>query len=108
MDRRVTQPVSQQSTRSSRSSAEVIALSQPAERVQASLFNAILHDEVATMTKKLAKAEANWRSRCGADGYVDPPERLVLVRQRLAEAVRMLDALHTRFQVPGIASLSRL
>jgi hypothetical protein len=100
--------VSQQPTRSARSTAEVIALSRPAERVQAALFTAILNDEVATMAKNLAKAEAEWRSRCGSDGYDDPPERLVLVRQRLAEAVRMLDALHTRFQVPGIASLSLL
>jgi hypothetical protein len=48
------------------------------------------------MTGNVVKAEADWRSRRDAEGYVVPPERLVLVRDRLAEAVRVLDTLHTR------------
>ncbi len=77
--------------------AEVTPLSQPAERVQASLFTAILRSEVAAMSKSVAKAETEWRSRCDAEGYVDPPERLVVVKERMKEAARMLDALNTRF-----------
>jgi hypothetical protein len=83
-------------------------LSRPAERVQAALFAAILNNEVNTMTGNVVKAEADWRSRCDTEGYVDPPERLVRVRDRLAEAVRMLDALHTRFHLSGTATLSHL
>ena len=60
------------------------------------------------MTENVAKAEADWQSRCDIEGYLNPPERLVLVRERLAEAVRVLDALKTRFRISGIASLSRL
>jgi hypothetical protein len=76
---------------------EVTPLSQPAERVQASLFAALLRSEVATMSKSVAKAETEWRARCDAEGYVDPPDRLGVVRERIEEAVRMLDALNTRF-----------
>jgi hypothetical protein len=77
--------------------AEVTPLSQPAERVQASLFAALLRSEVSAMSRSVAKAEAEWRSRCDAEGYVDPPERLLLVKERMKEAARMLDALNTRF-----------
>jgi hypothetical protein len=71
--------------------------SQTAERVQASLFAALLRGEVAAMRKNVAKAEAQWRTRCDAEGYVDPPERLVVVRRRMEEATRMLAALNSRF-----------
>jgi len=77
--------------------AEVTPLSQPAERVQAALFAALLRSEVSTMSRSVAKAETEWRSRCDAGGYVDPPERLVVVQERMKEAARMLDALNTRF-----------
>ena len=49
------------------------------------------------MSKNVAKAEARWRTRCAAEGYVDPPERLVVVRRRMEEATRMLEALNARF-----------
>jgi hypothetical protein len=71
--------------------------SQSAERVQASLFAALLRGEIAAMNKNVTKAEADWRRRCAAEGDVDPPERLVIVRQRMEEAVRMLDALNARY-----------
>lgn len=89
------------SKRSVRSADEPLAvvtpLSQPAERIQASLFAALLRDEVSVLSSSIAKAEAEWQSRCDAGGYVDPPERLGVVKARIDEAVRMLDALDTRF-----------
>jgi len=69
------------------------------ERAQAELFADILRQEVAQMRKSITKAESRWRQRCQAEGDVDPPERLTLVRVRMAEAVKMLDALNARF--PG-------
>jgi hypothetical protein len=56
-----------------------------------------LGSRVAAISKYVAKAEAEWRSRCDAEGYVDPPERLVVARERIAEVARMLDALDSRF-----------
>ncbi|MDT5413030.1 MAG: hypothetical protein QOG14_5250 [Mycobacterium sp.] len=49
------------------------------------------------MRKSVAKAESEWQSRCDAEGYVDPPDRFGVVQERIKEAVRMLDALNTRF-----------
>jgi hypothetical protein len=69
------------------------------ERAQAHLFADILRQEVARMSKSIAKAESRWRHRCEVEGDVDPPERLRLVRGRMEEAVKMLDALNARF--PG-------
>jgi hypothetical protein len=91
--------VSNQGARSpgSDSVAEVTPLSQPAERVQAALFAALLRSEVSAMRKSVAKAESEWQSRCDAEGYVDPPDRFGVVQERIKEAVRMLDALNTRF-----------
>jgi hypothetical protein len=69
------------------------------ERAQAQLFADILRDEVAQMNKSVTRAESQWRHRCEVEGDVDPPERLTLVRERMEEAVKMLDALNARF--PG-------
>ncbi len=49
--------------------------------------------------KSVTKAESQWRHRCEVEGDVDPLERLTLVRRRMEEAVKMLDALNARF--PG-------
>jgi len=57
----------------------------------------MLRREIATMARKVTNAESAWQRRCEAEGYVDPPERLALVRERLAEARRMLSALNARF-----------
>jgi hypothetical protein len=76
-------------------------LSQPAERSQARLFAAILRRELATMKRKVETAESAWKRRCEAGGYVDPPERLAVVKDRIAEAKRMLAALNTRFPNVG-------
>jgi hypothetical protein len=77
--------------------ADVIPLSQPSELAQAHLFIDLLRREITTMKKKMTDAEAAWQRRCEAEGYVDPPERLAVVRERIAEAKRMLKALNARF-----------
>ena len=77
--------------------AEVIPLTQPSERVQAQLFAKILRREIAAMKRKVTDAESEWQRRCESDGYVDPPEHLAVVRQRIAEAKSMLAALNARF-----------
>jgi hypothetical protein len=75
--------------------------SRSCERAQAQLFADILRQEVAqlskSITKAITKAESQWRHRCDVEGDVDPPERLRLVRGRMEEAVKMLDALNARF-----------
>ena len=77
--------------------AEVIPLTQPSERVQAELFAKMLRREIAAMKRKLSNAESEWQRRCESEGYVDPPERLAVVRKRITEARRMLSALNARF-----------
>jgi hypothetical protein len=77
--------------------AEVIPLTQPSERVQAQLFANILRHEIAAMKRKVNNAESEWQRRCESEGYVDPPERLAVVRERITEARRMLTALDARF-----------
>jgi hypothetical protein len=77
--------------------AEVIPLTQPSERVQAQLFAKIMRHEIAAMKRKLSNAESEWQRRCESEGYIDPPERLAVVRERITEARRMLTALNARF-----------
>ena len=77
--------------------AEVIPLTQPSERVQAELFAKMLRREIAAMKRNMTNAESEWQRRCESEGYVDPPERLAVVRQRITEARRMLSALNARF-----------
>jgi hypothetical protein len=77
--------------------ASVIPLTRRSERVQAQLFAKELRHDIASMTRKITKAESAWERRCESGGYVDPPKRLVIVRDRLSEARRMLSALNARF-----------
>jgi hypothetical protein len=77
--------------------AKVIPLTRRSERVQAQLFAKILRREIATMKRKVTNAESAWQRRCESEGYVDPPERLAVVRKRISEARRMLNALNARF-----------
>ena len=72
-------------------------MTRPCERAQAQLFADILRQEVAQMSKSITNGESQWRQRCEVEGHVDPPERLTLVRGRMAEAIKMLDALNARF-----------
>lgn len=73
------------------------ALTQPSERAQAKRFAKILRRELAEMSEKLVAAEVEWHLRCESEGYVEPPERLVIVRERVTEIERMLKALNARF-----------
>jgi predicted transcriptional regulator len=77
--------------------ANVIPLTRRSERAQAQLFAKALRNDIASMTRKITKAESAWERRCESGGYVDPPKRLVIVRDRLSEARRMLMALNARF-----------
>ena len=77
--------------------AKVIPLTRPSERAQAKLFAEILRREVTAMSKEVARAEIKWQRRCESEGCVDPPERLVVVRERVDEVERMLKALSARF-----------
>jgi hypothetical protein len=78
-------------------SARVIPLRRRPERAQARLFIGILRREIAELKAKAADVESAWRRQCESDGYVDPPEQLAAVRERIAEARRMLNALNSRF-----------
>jgi hypothetical protein len=77
--------------------AQVVPFTQPSERVQAQLFAKILRCEIAAMKRAVSNAESEWQRRCESEGYVDPPERLAVVRARITEARRMLNALNGRF-----------
>ena len=79
------------------STAAAVPIARRPERVQAQLFAKLLRRDIATMKRKVTKAELAWQKRCESQGYVDPPERLVKVRERMAEARRMLSALNSRF-----------
>lgn len=76
---------------------DAVSISRRPERVQAQLFARLLRRDIETMKRKVTKAESAWQRRCESEGYVEPPKRLVIVRERLAEARRMLSALNTRF-----------
>jgi hypothetical protein len=67
------------------------------EKAQAKRFAKILRGELANMSEKVVAAEVEWHLRCEAEGYVDPPERLVTVQGRIADVRRMLKALSARF-----------
>jgi hypothetical protein len=77
--------------------ANVIPLTRRSERAQAQLFARALRHDIASLTRKITKAESAWERRCESEGYVDPPKRLVIVRERLSEMRRMLSALNARF-----------
>src|ERR1700679_1658236 len=84
---------------SSRTSASIDAVdqTQQSERAQAQRFSELLHRELTELTEKLVVAEARWLRRCDASGYVDPPERVALVRRRVTDLEGMLNALGARF-----------
>lgn len=76
--------------------AGVVPAPRRSERVQAQLFATLLRRDIKTMQRKVVQAELTLRNRCEAADYVEPPERLVTVRERLAEARRMLGAWRIR------------
>jgi hypothetical protein len=70
---------------------------QTPERAQAKSFAKILRRELADMSEKVIAAEVEWHLRCESEGYVDPPARLVAVRERMEQVETMLKALGNRF-----------
>jgi hypothetical protein len=70
---------------------------QAPDRAQAKRFADILRRELNEMNEKVVAAEVEWHLRCEAEGYTDPPKRLVLIRERVADLERMLNALGARF-----------
>jgi hypothetical protein len=77
--------------------AKVIPLTRRSERAQAQLFARALRHDIASLKRKITKAESAWERRCESEGYIDPPKRLVIVSERLSEMRRMLTALNARF-----------
>jgi len=71
----------------------------PADVAQARMFDAILQGEIAELEQLAASLERKWLRRCerGIDDENRPPEGLVRMRGRVAEAQRLLDALRDRF-----------
>ena len=78
-------------------SIDAAAQTQQSERAQAKRFSTMLRRELTEMSKKLVAAEARWHRRCESSGYVDPPERIALVRRRVTELEGMIKALGIRF-----------
>jgi hypothetical protein len=73
-----------------------------ADVAQARIFETILLSEIAELDDLAASAETGWLRRCerGIDRPDHPPESLLRLRGRVAEAQRLLNALRARF-LPG-------
>jgi hypothetical protein len=72
-------------------------MTQAPDRAQAKRFANILRRELAEISEKVVAAEVGWHLQCESEGYTDPPRRLVVVRERVNDLVRMLKALSLRF-----------
>jgi hypothetical protein len=72
---------------------------QPADVLQARMFDAILLGEIAELEELVASMEKRWLRRCerGIDDENRPPESIRRMRGRVAEAQQLLDALRSRF-----------
>ena len=70
-----------------------------ADVAQARIFQGILQSEIAELEDLVASAEGHWRKRCdrGIDAPDRPPEALMKLRGRAAEAHRLREALQARF-----------
>jgi hypothetical protein len=70
-----------------------------ADVAQARLFDTVLLAEIAELKALVTSMERRWLQRCerGIDNRNRPPEALVRMRDRVAEAQQMLDALRDRF-----------
>ena len=71
----------------------------PADVAQSALFEAILLDEIDDLADRAAAVERRWHRRCerNPDDAVTLPHELKELRQQVAEARRLLDALRRRF-----------
>lgn len=74
-----------------------------ADIAQSQLFDLMLRGEIDELKGLAAKAERMWRRRLDRSGDSDdqPPEGLLRVRGRIAEAERMLFELRRRFPCDG-------
>ena len=63
------------------------------------MFDAVMQGEIAELEEIVASMENRWLRRCerGIDDPNRPPENLVRMRGRVAEAQELLDALRDRF-----------
>jgi hypothetical protein len=71
----------------------------PADVAQSRMFDAIMQEEIAELQDLVASMENRWLRRCerGIDDANRPPESLVRMRGRVAEAQQLVDALRARF-----------
>jgi hypothetical protein len=71
----------------------------PGDIAQARLFDVVLLGEIAELEALVASMEKRWLRRCerGIDDADRPPQNLVRMRGRVAEAQQLLDALRDRF-----------
>ena len=71
----------------------------PADVAQARTFDTLLLGEIAELEELVASMEKRWLRRCerGIDDENRPPDNLVRMRGRVAEAQKLLDALRDRF-----------
>jgi hypothetical protein len=63
------------------------------------MFDTLLLGEISELEDLVASMEERWLRRCerGIDDDNRPPESLVRMRGRVAEAQKLLDALRDRF-----------
>jgi outer membrane protein TolC len=66
---------------------------------QAHVFVALMQSEIKELKALMASAEKQWRRRCdrGLDDAGRPPEALMRLRRRVAEAQSLLANLRDRF-----------
>lgn len=78
----------------------------PADIAQSRLFGELIQAEINELHDLAVLAERVWRERSErrSDGAPRPPEGVLRVRARIAEAERMLTALRDRFPGSEICS----
>ena len=66
---------------------------------QAHVFAALMQTEIQELVELMTSAEKRWQRRCdrGLDDVGRPPEALMRLRRRVAEARSLLDNLRDRF-----------
>jgi hypothetical protein len=71
----------------------------PADVAQARLFDTLLLGEIAELEELVGSMEKRWLRRCerGIDDENRPPDNLVRMRGRVAEAHKLLESLRDRF-----------
>lgn len=95
-------PISQPRVAAQRRHQRTDALARPAnpaDVAQARVFDVVLRGEIEELEKVVSSMEHRWLCRCerGIDNPNRPPEALVRMRGRVAEAKKMLENLRSRF-----------